>query len=112
MHKIIIIIMHQTACIKQKNIKNDLLNDNNQCSNEIDLINNSQKDELNNTNSKRLLHRSVRLNELTILLKEQNGATGSFLGKQLSDLIKNMNNNSGIVNPSLLFSSVCKKYII
>ena len=77
-------------------------------SNEIELIS-AKNDNENKTNGK--VHRSMRLNDLTILLKEQSGATpnNSFLGKQLADLLKNMNNSAGTVNPSVLFGSVCKK---
>lgn len=83
----------------------DILKDLKETSNELDLISRDATDQHKQP------HRSMRLNELTILLKEQSGASSasSFLGKQLADLLKNMNNSASTVNPSVLFGSVCKK---
>lgn len=90
----------------ENQLKSDeILKDLKETSNELDLISRDATDQ------RKQPHRSMRLNELNILLKEQSGASSasSFLGKQLADLLKNMNNSASTVNPSVLFGSVCKK---
>ena len=52
-------------------------------------------------------HRSIRLNELNLVLKEPPGS----LTKTLFDVIKSMTSSSSTVNPNSLFSAVCKKFV-
>ena len=51
----------------------------------------------------------MRLTELNLVLKAPSGQSQSYLGKQLADLILNMNSNTGTVNPSSLFGAMCKR---
>jgi hypothetical protein len=55
------------------------------------------------------IHRSIRLSELHLVLKAPGGQNQSYLGKHLAELILNMNNNTGTVNPSNLFGAMCKR---
>ena len=57
--------------------------------------------------AKQEAHRSIRLNELNLVLKEPPGS----LTKTLFDVIKSMTSSSSTVNPNSLFSAVCKKLV-
>lgn len=53
-------------------------------------------------------HRSLRLDPLSLVLKESPGP----MTKHLYETIKNMTHTKGVVNPMSLFSTLAKKYHI
>ena len=75
---------------------------------------NESEDELINKKNKimakkaeNIYHRSIRVDEVKLSLKESPGA----LGRELNELIRKMTSSWSVVNPSAVFSIVCKRFI-
>ena len=65
----------------------------------------SSEDSDDDSSKKKKTHRSIKVDELDVILKE----TPGILGKQLGDTIKNMISSRTVVNPSNLFGLICKR---
>ena len=98
---------------------------NNKCKSKKETLSSSENDDeveeddddddnnqVNASNNKKITkqhvyHRSIRVDELNLTLKEPNGVLTSHL---LNTIRSITNPTNAIVNPSLLFGSLCKKY--
>lgn len=76
---------------------------------EVDVAESSKASEKSNNKVRQQHHRSIRVKELSLILKEGPG----ILTRQLNEVIKTMKspNCPSVVNPNSLFGAVCKKYI-
>lgn len=64
-----------------------------------------EEDSEDSGEDKKSSHRSIRVEDLDIILKESPG----IMGRQLGDTIKNMVSSRTVVNPSNLFGLICKR---
>ena len=73
---------------------------------EDSLVNGENKPNKKKTKKVEKFHRSIRVDDLKLVIKEPPGV----LGRELNEVIKKMTESSSVVNPSAVFSNLCKKY--
>ncbi len=69
--------------------------------------NENKSDNKKSNNTKHVYHRSIKVDDLNLILKEPNGVLTSHL---LNTIRSITHSTCAIVNPSTLFGSLCKKY--
>jgi hypothetical protein len=63
------------------------------------------KDRREQHKAAQVTHRSIRLGQLDLTIKESPGV----LTRNFYEVVKNMKTSNSVINPTALFSSVCKK---